>query len=75
MLTKKFATLDDKNSMVSEANVEEFRGFARRVTDATKEIAGLIDNIQKGVNESVKASVKAVEEGTTEVEHSVELAE
>jgi methyl-accepting chemotaxis protein len=50
---------------------DEVRGLAERVTDATKEIAGLIDNVQKGVTESVKA----IDEGTREVETGVELAE
>lgn len=49
---------------------DEVRGLAERVTDATKEIAGLIDNIQKGVAESVRA----VEEGSKEVEEGVKLA-
>ena len=50
---------------------DEVRGLAERVTDATKEIANLIDNIQKGVNDSIKA----VEEGTREVGEGVQLAE
>lgn len=50
---------------------DEVRGLAERVTDATKEIANLIDNIQKGVAESVKA----VEEGSNEVQEGVKLAE
>ena len=50
---------------------DEVRGLAERVTDATKEIAGLIDNIQKGVGESIKAA----EEGTKEVAEGVKLAE
>jgi methyl-accepting chemotaxis protein len=50
---------------------DEVRGLAERVTDATKEIAGLVDNIQKGVNESIRA----VEGGSTEVEAGVKLAE
>lgn len=50
---------------------DEVRGLAERVTDATKEIANLIDNIQKGVGESVKAA----EEGTTQVGEGVQLAE
>jgi methyl-accepting chemotaxis protein len=50
---------------------DEVRGLAERVTDATKEIAGLVDNIQKGVAESIKA----VEGGSTEVEVGVKLAE
>ena len=50
---------------------DEVRGLAERVTDATKEIANLIDNIQKGVAESIKA----VEEGTREVGDGVQLAE
>ncbi len=46
---------------------DEVRKLAERVTDATKEIASLIDGIQKGVNESITATEegsKAVEEGT-----------
>ncbi len=50
---------------------EEVRGLAERVTEATKEIANLIDNIQKGVGEAVTA----VEEGTNQVEEGVKLAE
>jgi methyl-accepting chemotaxis protein len=50
---------------------DEVRGLAERVTDATKEIAGLVDNIQKGVAESIKA----FEGGSTEVEVGVKLAE
>ena len=50
---------------------DEVRSLAERVTDATKEIANLIDNIQKGVTESVKA----VEEGSREVQSGMELAE
>lgn len=50
---------------------DEVRGLAERVSDATKEIATLIDNIQKGVGESVKA----VEEGAKEVGVGVALAE
>lgn len=50
---------------------DEVRGLAERVTEATKEIANLIENIQKGVSESVKA----VEDGTNEVEEGVKLAE
>ena len=50
---------------------DEVRGLAERVTEATKEIANLIENIQKGVGESIKAA----EEGTTEVVAGVKLAE
>lgn len=50
---------------------DEVRGLAERVTDATKEIAGLIDNIQKGVAKSIKAA----EDGTKEVGLGVKLAE
>lgn len=50
---------------------DEVRGLAERVTEATKEIANLIDSIQKGVNESIKAT----EEGAREVAEGVELAE
>ena len=39
---------------------DEVRGLAERVTQATTEIATLIDSIQKGVNESINA----VEKGT-----------
>ena len=50
---------------------DEVRGLAERVTEATKEIANLIENIQKGVGESIKAA----EEGTTEVVAGVKLGE
>ena len=50
---------------------DEVRGLAERVTDATKEIANLIDNVLKGVAESVKAT----DEGTKEVSDGVQLAE
>jgi methyl-accepting chemotaxis protein len=50
---------------------DEVRGLAERVTDATKEIAGLIDTVQKGVTESVKA----IDEGTKEVANGVDQAE
>ena len=49
---------------------DEVRKLAERVTDATKEIAGLIDGVQKGVDESVKAT----EDGTREVGEGAELA-
>ena len=50
---------------------DEVRGLAERVTEATKEIASLIDSIQKGVAESIKAA----EDGTREVGVGVKLAE
>ena len=50
---------------------DEVRGLAERVTEATKEIANLVENIQKGVGESIKA----VEQGTNEVTEGVKLAE
>ena len=50
---------------------DEVRKLAERVTEATKEIANLIDVVQKGVAESVKAT----EEGTKEVEDGSQLAE
>ena len=49
---------------------DEVRGLAERVTEATKEIASLIDSVQKGVTDSIKAA----EEGTKEVGSGVELA-
>jgi len=42
---------------------DEVRKLAERVTDATKEIAGLIDTVQKGVDDSIKAT----EDGAREV--------
>jgi len=48
----------------------EVRTLAERVTDATKEIAGLIE----GVQTSVAQSIKATEEGTREVAQGTELA-
>ena len=50
---------------------DEVRGLAERVTEATKEIANLVETIQKGVGESIKA----VEEGTNQVSEGVKLAE
>ncbi|MDP6453889.1 MAG: methyl-accepting chemotaxis protein [SAR202 cluster bacterium] len=50
---------------------DEVRGLAERVSQATTEIASLIDSIQKGVSESVKA----VEEGTVQVDQGVKQAE
>jgi methyl-accepting chemotaxis protein len=50
---------------------DEVRKLAERVTDATREIASLIDTVQKGVAESVKAT----EEGAKEVEEGATLAE
>ena len=49
---------------------DEVRKLAERVTDATKEIANLIDGVQKGVDESVKAT----EDGTREVGEGAALA-
>ena len=42
---------------------DEVRKLAERVTEATKEIANLIDTVQKGVDESIKAT----EDGAREV--------
>ena len=42
---------------------DEVRKLAERVTDATKEIANLIDTVQKGVD----GSIKATEDGAREV--------
>lgn len=50
---------------------DEVRKLAERVTGATKEIAGLIENVQKGVTESIKST----EEGTREVAEGSQLAE
>ena len=50
---------------------DEVRGLAERVTQATTEIATLIDSIQKGVNESISA----VEEGTRQVAEGATQAE
>ncbi|MBM3942089.1 MAG: HAMP domain-containing protein [SAR202 cluster bacterium] len=53
---------------------EQGRGFAvvaERVTEATKEIANLIDNVQKGVGDSIKAA----EEGSKEVAEGSALAD
>ena len=50
---------------------DEVRKLAERVTDATREIGSLIDMVQKGVAESVKAT----EEGAKEVEEGATLAE
>ena len=50
---------------------DEVRKLAERVTNATKEIANLIDGLQKGVDESVKAT----EEGAKEVVDGTALAE
>ncbi|MCH7983947.1 MAG: HAMP domain-containing protein [Chloroflexi bacterium] len=49
---------------------DEVRQLAERVTQATSEIAILVDGVQKGVEESVKAT----ERGTSEVERGSELA-
>ena len=50
---------------------DEVRKLAERVTDATKEIATLVDGVQKGVDQSVKAT----EEGAKEVLDGTTLAE
>ena len=50
---------------------DEVRKLAERVTDATKEIAGLIDTVQHGVEESIKAT----EEGGKEVATGAQLVE
>ena len=42
---------------------DEVRKLAERVTDATKEIANFIDTVQKGFDESIKAT----EDGAREV--------
>lgn len=49
---------------------DEVRQLAERVTQAASEIAGLIDGVQSGVDESVKAT----EKGTSEVEQGSKLA-
>ena len=49
---------------------DEVRKLAERVTEATQEIANLIDNVQKGVNESMEAN----EDGTGEVAVGAQLA-
>ena len=49
---------------------DEVRKLAEPVTDATTEIASLIDGVQKGVAESVKST----EEGNKEVEDGAALA-
>ncbi len=49
---------------------DEVRKLAERVADATKEIVGLIDTVQSGV----KDSVKATEEGASEVSRGAEIA-
>lgn len=49
---------------------DEVRTLAERVTDATKEIASLIDGVQNGVNESIKST----EDGAREVAEGSELA-
>jgi methyl-accepting chemotaxis protein len=49
----------------------EVRSLAERVTDATKEIAGLIEGVQASVAESIKAT----EEGTKEVAEGAVLAD
>ncbi|MDA0799633.1 MAG: methyl-accepting chemotaxis protein [Chloroflexi bacterium] len=50
---------------------DEVRKLAERVTDATKEIANLIEGVQQGVDDSIKAT----EEGTKEVAAGTEIAE
>ncbi len=50
---------------------DEVRKLAERVTDATREIASLIDTVQKSVGESIKAT----EEGIREVAEGTQLAE
>ena len=50
---------------------DEVRKLAERVTDATREIANLIDTVQKSVGDSIKAT----EEGIKEVADGSELAE
>ena len=50
---------------------DEVRKLAERVTDATKEIANLIETVQKGVNESIKAT----EDGAREVAEGAVQAE
>jgi len=49
---------------------DEVRSLAERVANATKEIADLIGGVQEGVD----ASVKAMEEGSTEMEAGSQLA-
>ena len=50
---------------------DEVRKLAERVTDATKEIATLIETVQEGVGQSVKAT----EQGATEVQAGTQLAD
>lgn len=50
---------------------DEVRKLAERVTEATKEISGLIDTVQKGVEDSIKAT----ENGTEEVEANSKLVQ
>ena len=38
-----------------EVVADEVRGLAARVTEAAKEVASLVETIQKGVGESIKA--------------------
>jgi methyl-accepting chemotaxis protein len=50
---------------------DEVRKLAERVTDATKEIANLVEGVQRGVEDSIEAT----EEGTKEVAAGTEIAE
>ena len=50
---------------------DEVRKLAERVTEATKEIAGLIETVQRGVDESIRAT----EEGGKEVATGTQLAD
>ena len=50
---------------------DEVRKLAERVTDATKEIGGLVETIQTGVSDSVQAT----QQGTKEVEAGAKLAD
>ena len=50
---------------------DEVRQLAERVTESTKEIANLIDTVQKGVTDSITAT----EEGAAQVAEGYELAD